>query len=95
VEKATFRLPESLLDELRQKARAEGRSLNTTAVDVLRQGLGKPAPMHEEIREALGSMVVRPATKRFDAASFEEWARLLKPIPGNPDEDLGWARGDR
>jgi hypothetical protein len=84
-----------LLDELRAKGRAEGRSLNAVAVDVLRRGLGKPPAIHAEIQEALGSMIARPAIKRFDPVVFQERARLVGPIAANPDEDLEWARGDR
>jgi plasmid stability protein len=95
MEKATFRLPESLLEELRERARSEGRSLNATAADILRQGLGRPVPIHDEIGDALGSMVVRSATVAFDRRAFDERARLIGPIRGDSDEDLDWARGDR
>jgi Arc-like DNA binding domain len=95
MDKATFRIPEPLLDELREKARAESRSLNATALDVLRRGLGKPSPIEAEIREALGSMVARPAVSRFDAIALREQVRRLE-VPGrDPDQDLAWARDDR
>jgi hypothetical protein len=95
MDKATFRIPEPLLDELREKARAEGRSLNATALDVLRRGLGKPPTIHAEIREALGSMVARPAVRRFDPIAFRQQLGQLGLPPGDPDQDLGWAREDR
>jgi plasmid stability protein len=95
VDKATFRIPEPLLDELRQMARAEGRSLNATALDVLRRGLGKPSPIDAEMREALGSMVAQPAVRTFDAIAFREQVRRLEVPRRDPDQDLAWAREDR
>ena len=95
MEKATFRLPESLLQELRERAAEEGRSLNATAVDVIRQGLGRPAPVNPELQEVLGSMIARPAMKKFDPVTFALRAKELEGIDVDLAAALDWTRGDR
>jgi len=90
-EKATFRLPEWELIEMRERSRRERRSLNAVVADVIAIGLGKaPATSQREaVRAALGKMIVRPATAEYDPERFPP----LGPI--DLDEALDWTRSDR
>lgn len=90
-EKATFRLPEWELAEMRERSRRERRSLNAVVAEVIAIGLGKaPATSEREaVREALGKLIVRPATAEYDPADFPP----LQPI--DLGDALDWTRGDR
>lgn len=90
-EKATFRLPEWELAEMRERSRRERRSLNAVVADVIAIGLGKPpaSSEREAVRAALGRRVARPATAEYDPDAFPP----LEPI--DLDEALEWTRGDR
>lgn len=89
-EKATFRLPEWELTEMRERSRRERRSLNAVAAEVIALGLGNApdSDARASLREALGDFLVRPATKRWTGATW-----------GPSDVDLlgalDWTRGDR
>jgi Arc-like DNA binding domain len=91
--KATLRLPEPLLEKLRERSRQEGRSLNETAIHVLEQGLG--GTVEDEGWLALGSVLEELPTRRYDADALRKrWVRLGPGTRGLHD-DLDWARGER
>lgn len=92
--KATFRLPGPLLEELRQRSRQEGRSINAVAIDALRLGLGSGVT-NPDLHEILGPLVVKPATGVYTAGDVE---RALAGV-SDPARDLWkpfeWTRGER
>src|SRR5579859_4548564 len=75
--KTTLRIPDFLLEKLRERSRDEGRSLNAVAVDTLTRGLGLNTGT-SGLAEILGDLVARPATKKYDRERVEE---LLAEIP--------------
>ena len=90
-EKATFRLPEWELAEMRERSRRERRSLNAVVAEVIAIGLGREpvSSRREAVRAALGKLIVRPATEEYDPAAFPP----MEPL--NLDDALDWTRGDR
>jgi hypothetical protein len=90
--KTTLRLPDEVLEELRRRSREESRSINATAVDAIRRGLGRPeAP--RSAADVLGSFVAQPATAQFDAAALR---RDLAGVDTHGlEEALEWARDER
>ncbi|MGI8553000.1 MAG: hypothetical protein ACR2PL_19765 [Dehalococcoidia bacterium] len=91
--KTTFRIPDPLLQELRVRSLQEGRSLNATAIDVLRHGLGH-AQVDQEVSEVLGSFVARQATIHFEpAVVVEEVVPLAVGTLGLGDA-LDWTRDE-
>jgi hypothetical protein len=88
-EKATFRLPEWELKEMRERSRRERRSLNSVVADVIAVGLGRaPAPEEDAFAAALGPLLVRRATKMWTGADWD-------PSPVQLTDALDWTRGDR
>lgn len=87
MEKVTLRLPEWEVERLREESRAQGKSLNTVASEVIGRGLGQPTGAADLIRQ-LGPMVARPPVRpyRAEAAGVDR--------PGLSDA-LDWSRGDR
>ena len=92
--KATFRLPEALLDELRRRSEREGRSLNSTAVDVLWRGLGQEA-VDDEVSRVLGSFIARPALKPYDPDALAAHATARGEEARGLLEALEWVRSDQ
>jgi len=91
--KATLRIPDHLLDELRQRSRDEGRSINAIAVDALRRGLGKGATS-QELHDILGPLIAKPATRIYIRGEVQ---RALAGIPDRARdlwEAFEWARGE-
>jgi hypothetical protein len=92
--KTTLRLPDYLLEKLRERSREEGRSLNTVAVETLWRGLGlEMAP--DDVVGILGDIVVRPATKQFDPEPFERHLAGMRREARDLTEALDWTREDR
>lgn len=88
-EKATFRLPEWEMVEMRERSRRERRSLNTVAAEVIAIGLGRaPASEKPTLDEAFGKWLVRPARRTWAGADWE-------PSPVPLLDALDWTRGDR
>lgn len=75
--KATFRIPDPLLEELRKRSRQEGRSINAVVVDSLRSGLGK-RPVNPKLEEILGPLIAKPATRTYTIGDAE---RALAELP--------------
>ena len=106
--KLTLRLPERVAARLREQSRAEGRSINETAVRALLRGLEDEAPnarmgdtdtgMGDKASDAgwrvLGDLVEVPPTRRYDPDEMRRLHAELKPGTGSIDEDLDWIRGD-
>lgn len=92
--KTTIRLPENLLEKLRERSREEGRSLNTVAVETLWRGLGLEAAP-DDVVAILGDIVVRPATKTFDADALEQSLARSRREARDLPEALEWMRDDR
>ncbi len=91
--KITLRVPEPLLDRLRELSRKEGRSLNDAAVRALERGLG--GLVHDEGWLALGSLVEVPPSAQHEPDELRRmWSDLGAGARGL-DEDLDWVRGDR
>jgi hypothetical protein len=91
--KTTLRLPQPLMDELRERSRLEGRSLNETAVHAIERGLGRLAA--DEGWLALGAVLEEMPARQYDAAALRRrWSRLGPRSRGLQD-DLDWVRGDR
>lgn len=89
--KTTLRVPDEILDELRLRSQKEGRSLNATAVDALRRGLGRTQPA-TSASDVLGSFVDQPASTDFD---YEALMRRLDGIDTSGlEEALEWTRGE-
>jgi hypothetical protein len=92
--KTTLRLPENLLDKLRERSREEGRSLNTVAVETLWRGLGREAAPGDAVA-FLGDIVVRPATNDFDPEALERRLDRTRREARDLTGALEWTRGDR
>ena len=91
--KTTLRLPENLLEKLRERSREEGRSLNTVTVETLWRGLGQGAP--DDVVVILGDIVVRPATEKFDPEALEHRLAGMGREARDLTEALDWTREDR
>jgi plasmid stability protein len=92
--KTTLRLPDRLVEALRERSRQEGRSLNDVAVEALRRGLGEDTEEDETIA-ALRDIIDIPAAKRFDA---EEHRRRSADVPRVAEllhDALEWTREER
>ena len=91
MEKATFRLPEWELENMRERSRRERRSLNTVVAEVIAVGLGQPgaAPQGTAVAAALGPLLARPAK-----APWAPSARRRRS-PVQLTDALDWSRGDR
>lgn len=90
MEKATFRLPEWELEEMRARSRRERRSLNAVAVEVIASGLGKaPADDRAAAHAALGKLIVRPRMQRYAGLPAGD------PSPVSLLDALDWTRGER
>ena len=92
--KATFRLPEQLLEELRQLSEHEGRSLNATAIDALWRGLGRKVT-DQDVSAALGSFVARRATAAYQPEEVAQEVAALGPIARGLSEALDWTRDEQ
>lgn len=92
--KTTLRLPDYLLEKLRERGREEGRSLNTVAVETLWRGLGLETAA-DDVVGLLGDMVVRPATRQFDSEALEQRLSGIKREARDLAEALDWTRDDR
>jgi hypothetical protein len=89
--KATFRLPDELMQELRRRSQEDGRSLNETAIEALWLGLGREWESGDPA-EALGSFVAQRATAPYDPDALR---RALTPLPNSArelDKALDWTR---
>ena len=85
--KTTLRVPDRVIEALRQRSQEEGRSVNDVAIQALERGLG----IEEEPDawwKSLYPLKFTPPTRKFDA---EEWDRYLK----ERDKRLGWSRDER
>jgi hypothetical protein len=92
--KATFRLPDSLLEELRHRSLEEGRSLNTVAVEVLWRGLGKE-PVPSSLVEMFGPLIAQPATRRYNDAEARQLLAGISEDARHLSDALDQAREDR
>jgi hypothetical protein len=91
--KATFRLPDRLLDELRSRSEREERSLNSVAVDVLWRGLGHDAG-DDAFERVFGSLIFRPATRAYDPELLAGWLSEVPVEKRDLSDALEWTRGD-
>ena len=91
--KTTLRLPDPVMDALRERSREEGRSLNDLAVEALLRGLGQPSP--DSAVRILGALLARPATARFDRARIRQERLRLGLQASDLSADLDWIRGAR
>jgi len=85
--KTTLRVPERVIEALRQRSQEEHRSVNDIAVQALERGLG----MEEEADawwKSLYPLRFTPPTSKFDP---EEWDRILE----QRNKDLGWTPEER
>ena len=73
-------IPEEVEDELRQRASQNGTSLNHTAIDALRRGLGLAPPVRR--RRDLSCLAGKWTDEEADA--FDENVRIFEQI----DEEL-------
>jgi len=91
MEKATFRLPEWELERMRARSRRERRSLNAIASEVIARGLGQAPEVAGQtaVAAALGSLLVRPALRRYESSGAEPAA------DADLIDALDWTRGDR
>ena len=92
--KATFRLPDELLQELRRRSQEEGRSLNETTIDVLWRGLGRDRLSRDPAR-ALGSFVAKRTTASYEPVAVHEAVAPLGDSVRGLDEALDWTRQER
>jgi hypothetical protein len=92
--KTTLRLPEYLLEKLRERSREEGRSLNTVTVETLRRGLGLETTSSDVVA-ILGDMVVQPATQKFDPEALERRLSGVRREARDLTEALDWTREAR
>ncbi len=92
--KATFRIPAPLLEELRQRSRQEGRSINAVAIDALRLGLGSDV-MNPDLHEVLSPLVVKPATSVYTAGDVDRGLAGVSNHARDLWEAFGWTRGER
>jgi plasmid stability protein len=93
--KATFELPEELIELLRARSEREARSVDAVAAEILQNGLEEEiAPA--SVQDLLGDLVAQPASGSFDAEAFRKaMADIdLRGLQGL-DEDLEWTREDR
>lgn len=88
--RVTLRLPEPLIERLRERSAAEGRSLNDTAVQALRAGLEGPA---EADGRALGPLVEVPPRHRFDLSQLHRVRGDLRLDARGVMQELDWLRG--
>jgi plasmid stability protein len=94
--KATFELPEELIERLRARSEREARPVDAVAAEILQSGLEEEAPALDVYR-SLGDLIVQLPTKRFDPEAFE---RLKEELHLDPkivklEEGLNWTREDR
>lgn len=92
--KTTLRLPEILLERLRERSREEGLSLNTVAVETLWRGLGLE-PALDDVAAILRDMVVHPATRDFDPEVLEQRLSHIGREARDLTKGLEWTREDR
>src|SRR5260221_11423489 len=88
-EKATFRLPEWEMEQMRERSRQERRSLNVVVAEVIAAGLGRPpaTPRLSALAAALGPQLDRPAKRPWTPSPAGSPVPLL--------DALDWTRGDR
>ena len=89
--KVTLRVPEDLMDRLREKSRVEGRSLNDAAVAALASGLGAA---RDDGWRSLGSLVSVPPERAYDPAEFAKLRAATGACLSGFMEALDWVRGE-
>lgn len=89
--KTTLRLPEPIMDKLRERSRTEGRSINEVAVEALLRGLGQESP--DSVVRILGALLARPATARYDRQRMRQERLRSGMRAGDFSDDLDWIRG--
>jgi hypothetical protein len=90
--KTTLRLPEPLMERLRERSRQEGRSVNEMAVLAIERGLGgNPA---DEGWLALAPILEEPPTLPYDPDELRQMRARLGPATQGLLEDLDWVRGE-
>ncbi len=92
--KITIRVPDELHEDLLQRSREEGRSMNATAVAAMWKGLGRELPS-EDASSVLGSLIVRRATAKYDPEAVADLRKQLGEAAYGLDEALEWTREDR
>ncbi|MGI8968114.1 MAG: hypothetical protein ACR2GA_03310 [Chloroflexota bacterium] len=92
--KATFRIPAPLLEELRQRSRQEGRSINAVAIEALRVGLGSDV-INPDLHDILGPLIVKPATSTYTVGDVERGLAGVSDQARDLWEALEWTRGER
>jgi plasmid stability protein len=79
--KATFELPEELIERLRARSEREARPVDAVAAEILQTGLsGEANPSMDEL---FGGLSYRAPTKPFDS---EEFRRLQEAM------DIDWSQ---
>ncbi len=92
--KTTLRIPDPILEDLRRLSQEEGPSLNATAVAALQRGLGHESEV-TDLSEMLGTLVVAPASRPYDAEVVREWAAKLDLDGRGFMTALEWSLGVR
>jgi hypothetical protein len=92
--KATIRIPDYLLEVLRERSREEERSLNLVTIDVIKRGLGH-VESQETVQEILGDLIVKPAIGTFDLQRLREQLAHIDMSQWDLQEALDWTREDR
>ena len=72
--KLTVRLPDDVVERLRDRSRSARQSVNKVLLETLWRGLGEELPENEGWR-SFGELVERPASQRFDA---KQWRALVR-----------------
>jgi len=85
------------MNRLRERSRAEGRSVNEVAVDALARGLGDESP-NSAVR-VLGTLLARPATllpppatAAYEPSQMRKARQELGLRRGDLSLDLDWIR---
>jgi hypothetical protein len=94
--KITLRLPERLVERLREWSQTEGVSVNEAAVRALRRGLGDGDAQPDADWRVLGDLVEVPPAARLDVEELRALRQrlALSGAQGMMDE-LEWVRGGR
>jgi hypothetical protein len=90
--KMTVRLPERVVERLRERSQADGVSINEAAVRALESGLGEEAP--DADWRVLGDLVEVPPRRRLDVEELRALRQRLRLAGAQAMMDeLDWIRG--
>jgi len=81
------------MNELRERSKREGRSLNAMAIDAMWRGLGRGF-VDDELSRVLGSFVAERASVTYQPEKVKEQVAQLSEDARDLSEALDWTRGD-